>query len=141
QGKFRTIVIPSEQCVPLWKDNTHTELDGMIRHYVQTVFEGREKKQITRVEYYTPTEVYFYILNNDRLIPDIEQYEGGPISHYRKGDENKNWGKVPFIGWKNNHLEYPDIRFVKSLVDAYDKARSEISNFIEETKNLIYVLK
>ena len=141
QGKFRTIVIPSEQCVPLWKDNTHTELDGMIRHYVQTVFEGREKKQITRVEYYTPTEVYFYILNNDRLIPDIEQYEGGPIPHYRKGDEYKNWGKVPFIGWKNNHLEYPDIRFVKSLVDAYDKARSEISNFIEETKNLIYVLK
>ena len=53
QGKFGTMIIPAEQCVPLWKDNTHTELDGMIRMYVQTVFEGKEKKKITRVEYYT----------------------------------------------------------------------------------------
>lgn len=141
QGKFGTMLIPSEQCVPLWKDNTHTELDGMIRFYVQTVYEGKEKKQITRVEYYTPNEIYFYILDDDRLIPDIEQYEGGPILHYKKGEEGRGWGKVPFIAWKNNHLEYPDVRFIKSLVDSYDKSRSEIDNFIEETKNLIYVLK
>jgi len=141
QGKFGTMLIPSEQCVPLWKDNTHTELDGMIRFYVQTVYEGKEKKQVTRVEYYTPTEVYFYILDDDRLIPDIEQHEGGPILHYKKGEEGRGWGKVPFIAWKNNHLEYPDVRFIKSLVDSYDKSRSEIDNFIEETKNLIYVLK
>ncbi|WP_237660905.1 phage portal protein [Tepidanaerobacter sp. GT38] len=141
QGQFGTMLIPSEQCVPLWKDNTHTELDGMIRFYLQTVYEGKEKKKITRVEYYTPHEIYFYILNDDRLIPDIEQHEGGPILHYKKGDEGKGWGKVPFIAWKNNHLEYPDVRFVKSLVDSYDKSRSDIDNFIEETKNLIYVLK
>lgn len=141
QGKFGTMVIPSEQCVPLWKDNTHTELDGMIRFYVQTVFEGKEKKKITRVEYYTDKEIYFYVLDGDHLIPDIEQHEGGPILHYKKGDEDRSWGKVPFIGFKNNHLEYPDIRFIKSLVDSYDKSRSDIDNFIEETKNLVYVLK
>lgn len=141
QGKFGTMIIPAEQCVPLWKDNTHTELDGMIRMYVQTVYEGKEKKKITRVEYYTPQEIYYYVLDGDHLIPDIEQHEGGPILHYKKGEEGRSWGKVPFIAWKNNHLEYPDIRFVKSLVDAYDKARSDIANFIEETKNLIYVLK
>lgn len=44
QGKFIMMIIPSEQCVPLWRDNTHTELDGMIRYYVQTVYEGKEKK-------------------------------------------------------------------------------------------------
>ena len=141
QGKFGMMIIPAEQCVPLWKDNTHTELYGMIRYYVQTVYEGKEKKQITRVEYYTDKEVYFYVLDNDHLIPDIEQYEGGPILHYKKGEEGRSWGKVPFIAWKNNHLEYPDVKFIKSLVDAYDKSRSEIDNFIEETKNLIYVLK
>ena len=141
QGKFGTMIIPAEQCIPLWKDNTHTELDGMIRMYVQTVYEGKEKKKITRVEYYTPQEIYYYVIDGDHLIPDIEQHEGGPILHYKKGEEGRSWGKVPFVAWKNNHLEYPDVRFIKSLVDSYDKSRSEIDNFIEETKNLIYVLK
>jgi SPP1 family phage portal protein len=141
QGKFGAVLIPSEQCVPLWKDNTHTELDGMVRFYVQTVYEGKDKKKITRVEHYTDAEVYFYIMDGEQLIPDIEQHEGGPILHYRKGEEGRGWGKVPFVGFKNNAIEYPDVRFIKSLVDSYDKSRSDIDNFIEETKNLIYVLK
>ena len=140
-GNFGTMLIPAEQCVPLWRDNTHTELDGMIRFYIQTVYEGKDKKKITRVEYYTENEVYFYVLDGEHLIPDIEQHEGGPILHYRKGEEGRSWGKVPFIGFKNNHIEYPDVRFIKSLIDSYDKSRSDIDNFIEETKNLIYILK
>ena len=141
QGKFKTMIIPSEQCIPIWVDNTHTELQGMIRYYIQIVYEGRTKKNVTKVEYYTPEEVKFYVLNNNRLIPDIEQNEGGPILHYMKGEEWRSWGKVPFIGFKNNRLEYPDIRFIKSLVDNYDRSRSDVANFIEEVKNLIYVLK
>lgn len=141
QGNFGTMLIPAEQCVPLWRDNTHTELDGMIRFYIQTVYEGKDKKKITKVEYYTENEVYFYVLDGEHLIPDIEQHEGGPILHYRKGEEGRSWGKVPFIGFKNNHIEYPDVRFIKSLIDSYDKSRSDIDNFIEETKNLIYILK
>ena len=142
QGMLKTMLIPSEQCIPLWADNTHTELQGMIRYYTQMVFEGRTKKNITKVEYYTPEEVKFYVIDSsNRLLPDIEQNEGGPILHYKKGEEWKSWGKVPFIGFKNNRLEYPDIRFIKSLVDNYDRSRSDVANFIEETKNLIYILK
>lgn len=141
QGKFKNMIITSEQCIPIWTDNTHTELQGMIRFYVQIVYEGRTKKNVTKVEYYTPEEVKYYVLDNYRLIPDIEQNEGGPILHYKKGDEWKGWGKVPFIGFKNNRLEYPDIKFIKSLVDNYDRSRSDVANFIEELKNLIYVLR
>ncbi|OZV10815.1 phage portal protein [Tissierella sp. P1] len=141
QGKLGTMLIPSEQCVPLWRDNTHTELDGLIRFYLITVFEGKEKKKVTKVEYYTENEVSFYILKDDQLIRDIETNEGGPILHYKSGEEWKSWGKVPFIAFKNNRLEYPDVKFIKSLVDDYDKSRSDVSNFIEEVKNLIYVLK
>lgn len=35
----------------------------------------------------------------------------------------------------------PDIKFVKSLIDAYDLSRSEAANYVEEVKNLIFVLK
>lgn len=141
EGKFETMLIPSEQCVPLWRDNTHTELDAMIRFYLVTVFEGKEKKQVTKVEYHTPAEVKFYILQDDTLIPDVEQNEGGPIPHYRYGEEGRSWGIVPFIAFKNNRLELPDIKFIKTLIDDYDRSRSDVANFIDEVKNLIYVLK
>lgn len=141
QGKFGTMLIPAEQCVPIWRDNTHTELDGMIRFYNQTVYEGKEKKKVTKVEHYTENEVNFYVLQDKQLIRDIETNEGGPILHYKQGEEWKSWGRVPFIAFKNNRLEYPDIRFIKSLIDDYDTSRSDISNFIEDVKTLIYVLK
>lgn len=35
----------------------------------------------------------------------------------------------------------PDIKFVKTLVDGYDLSRSEAANYVEEVKNLIFVLK
>lgn len=48
---------------------------------------------------------------------------------------------MPFIAFKNNRIEKPDIKFVKSLIDGYDLGRSEAANYVEEVKNLIYVLK
>lgn len=141
QGKFRVMIIPSEQCIPLWKDSTHTILDGMIRFYDIVSYEGKEKKNITKVEYYTENEVNFYVLQDKKLIVDVEKNEGKPKFHYKQGEQWKSWGKVPFVPFKNNRLEFPDIRFVKSIVDNYDLSRSDISNFIEETKNLIYILK
>lgn len=141
KGKFKTLVVPAEQGIPLWKDNEHRELDGFIRFYNVTAYEGKKKKTITKVEYYTATEVHFYLINDQKLIRDIERYEGGPIKHYIRGEQHKSWGKVPFIAFKNNRLEYPDIRFIKTLVDGYDTSRSDVSNFIEEVKNLIFVLK
>lgn len=144
-GELEFMVIPPEQCVPLWEDRTHTKLQAMIRYYNQIVYEGRVKKVITKVEYYTKDTVDYYVMSEDyNVMLDSEMYlkeNDGPIGHYKKGGEAKNFGRVPFIAFKNNRLEYPDIRFIKSLVDNYDMSRSDVANFIEEVKNLIYVLK
>jgi len=141
KGKFGVMPIPSEQCVPLWKDNTHTELDAMIRFYLVTVYEGKEKKKVTKVEYHTENQVEYFVFQDKQLIRDIEVNEGGPVLHYKKGEEFKGWGKVPFIPFKNNRLESPDIKFIKSLIDGYDKTRSDTENLLEEVKNLIFILK
>lgn len=42
---------------------------------------------------------------------------------------------------KNNDIELPDIKFVKSLIDNYDKSRSEAANYVEETKILSLSLR
>lgn len=148
-GKFKIMMIPTEQCIPIWKDNSHTELEGMIRYFVQVQYEGQNKKEITKVEYWTAEGMQYFEEVDGKLIPDIErmmalgygQDFGDTLPHYKKGTEYKNWGRVPFVCFKNNRIEYPDIRFIKSLIDGYDNSRSDISNFLDEVKNLIYVLR
>ncbi|WP_265858830.1 phage portal protein [Clostridium botulinum] len=143
-GNFKTMIIPSEQCIPVWKDRSHTELDTMIRVYETVVWEYDKKKTITNVEIWTSEGVTYYRLDGKLLVMDYEKSNddnNGPVAHYKKGDSWLAWGRVPFIAFKNNRIELPDIKFVKSLVDAYDLSRSEAANYVEEVKNLIFVLK
>lgn len=142
-GRFNTMVIPSEQCIPIWKDNSHEELESMIRVYETTEWEYDRKKSITNVEVWTKDGVQYYIMNGKILTLDYNRStdNNGPKAHYKKGDMWYAWGKVPFIPFKNNRIEMPDIKFVKSLLDAYDLSRSEAANYVEEVKNLIFILK
>lgn len=142
-GEFKTLIIPSEQCIPIWTDRSHTELESMIRVYETTKWEYDRKKTITNVEVWAKDSVTYYILEGKMLIYDYERNNdnNGPIAHYKKGDRWIAWGKVPFIAFKNNRIELPDIKFVKSLIDNYDLSRSEAANYVEEVKNLIFILK
>lgn len=148
-GKFKTMLVPAEQCIPIWTDNSHTELDTMIRVYNTTGWENNSVKDICNVEVWTKDSVQYYRLDNNKsLVPYTNMnYDGHGevVAHYKKGDDDNytwmSWGKVPFIPFKNNRIEMPDIKFVKSLLDSYDLSRSEAANYVEEVKNLIFVLK
>ena len=137
EGNFKTLLIPSEQCIPIWTDASHTELSAMIRVYDESKWILNKKEIVTKVEYWTPTSVLYGIFKNNTFINDIESTK----AHYVKDKESANWDKVPFVPFKNNRWELPDIKFIKVLLDNYDKARSDVANYIEEVKNLIYVLK
>lgn len=145
KGEFKYLIIPSEQCLPVWTDNSHTELDKMIRYYITEYWVGPNKKEETNVEIWSKEGVTYYTLENNTLVYDYNRSNdidaGGPISHFQRNNEWVSWGKVPFIPFKNNRKEIPDIKFVKSLVDAYDFGRSDAANYIEEVKNLIFILK
>jgi len=142
-GNLKTMVIPAEQCIPVWRDSSHEELDTMIRVYPTLVWEFNQRKTVTNVEVWTQDSVKYYRLSGTSLLIPynvINQEQNGPIAHFKKGEEWKTWGKVPFIPFKNNHLELPDIVFVKSLLDAYDSSRSDVADYVEEVKNLIFIL-
>lgn len=143
EGNFKTMIIPSEQCIPIWRDNSHMELESMIRVYETVIWEYEKKKTITNVEVWTTEGVSYYRLEGKLLIADYDKNNdnNGPVAHYKKGEEWYSWGRVPFIAFKNNRIELPDIKFVKSLLDAYDLSRSEAANYVEEVKNLIFILK
>lgn len=147
-GNKKSMRIPSEQLIPLWIDNDHEELQAMIRYYQVEVYEGKEKKYITKIEYHTPDGVEYYIQDKSgEVILDAEMYlnqpeEGGIlIPHFTINDVHGTWDRVPFVPWKNNDFELPDLQFVKTLIDDYDISRSDVSNLLTDLRNLIYVLK
>lgn len=141
-GQLSFKKIPTEEVIALWKDNDHTELDAVIRVYEVDAYEGKVKKTITKVEWWDTNGVKRYVLDGN-LIPDVESGDEG--SHFfisgGDGEQPMNWERVPFICFKYNEEELPLIKFVKSLIDDYDKQKSDNSNNLEDLPNSIYVVK
>ncbi|EJO5347150.1 phage portal protein [Clostridium botulinum] len=143
-GELRFKRLPSEEIIPLWKDSEHTKLDALIRAYEVIVYEGHTKKTVQKVEYWDTKQVLRYVSDNGKLIPDVEAPED--TGHFSMvDDEGKKksftWTKVPFVYFKYNDEEQPLIKFVKFLVDDYDRNKSDNSNNLEDLPNSIYVLK
>ncbi|MDU5011412.1 MAG: phage portal protein [Clostridium botulinum] len=143
-GELRFKRLPSEEIIPLWKDSEHTKLDALIRIYEVIVYEGKTKKIVQKVEYWDTKQVLRYVNDNGKLILDVEAPEDE--GHFSMVDDKGNkqsftWSKVPFVYFKYNDEEQPLIKFVKSLVDDYDRNKSDNSNNLEDLPNSIYVLK
>lgn len=147
-GKFKTMMIPAEQIIPLWIDNDHEELQALIRYYQVEAYEGKQKRIVTKIEYHTPDGVEYYeMIKNGEVILDAEKYLDQPdsgnrlVPHFTINDIPGSWEQVPFIPIKNNDYELPDLQFVKTLIDNYDLTRSDVANLLEEIKNVIYALR
>lgn len=140
QLKFRKH--DSEQIIPIWKDKAHTILESVIRVYYVETYEGKQKKDVKKVEYWTTEDVSYYTYFNGTMIPDVESTgEGETIKHYVVNGAYESWGKVPFIPFKNNSIEKNDLTYFKSLIDDYDKNTSDTSNTLDDIARFIYVLK
>lgn len=144
EGNLSFKKIPSEEIIPLWKDAAHTELDAVIRIYDIEAYEGTQKTIIHKVEFWDASGVQRYIYNGGNLLPDIEA--GEFTSHFiiiddQGNEQGYNWERIPFVCFKYNDEEIPLIKFVKSLVDDYDKQASDNSNNLEDLPNSIYVIK
>ena len=137
------INVPSEQVIPLWADEQHTRLDGVIRHYYVTEYQGMSPVLIQKVELWTPTTVQYFERYGGSLVLDIERNPlGNPIGHFETPDGAMyGWGHVPFVPFKNNSQELPDLVFVKDIIDEYDGTVSDMSNTLKEVQQLIFVLR
>ena len=141
EGRFCTEVVPSEQCLPLWADDAHRRLDGMLRVYELVQYEGRVRTTRLCVDCYTDREVTAYVLENGRLYEAVDLGENPTQPHFVRDGRAEGWGMVPFVPFRNNRSERCDLTFVKSLIDEYDKCRSDNANFLEELRRFYWVLK
>ncbi|WP_270167560.1 phage portal protein [Paenibacillus sp. SYP-B4298] len=133
----------SEEILPLWSDEAHTELDAVIRVYEVEGYEGTSKKTIIKVEFWDTSGVRRYVLDGGGLIPDVEagEFDVHFTVTRREKEQPMNWERVPFIAWKYNEEEQPLVEIIKSLTDDYDRNKSDNSNNLEDLPNSIYKVK
>lgn len=143
QGQLRSKKMRSEEIIPIWSDEAHTVLDAVIRDYQIIVYEGLQLKTVRKIEWWDRQGVRRYVVDGTGLVPDIE---AGPVgSHFTvlvgEKEQPMNWEHVPFIPFKYNEEEQPLVEIIKSLVDDYDRNKSDNSNNLEDLPDSIYVVK
>lgn len=129
----------SREIVPIWRDYQERELEAVIQFYTVEEF-NEANEQFEQVEYVAVFEeegATYYTQESGEL----RQLSDKDAGYFTLDGEPYTWGRVPFIPFFNNMDEVPDIKVVKTLIDAYDKGRSESQNFIEDIRSFIMVLK
>jgi len=142
-GDFAANVIPSEQIIPIYDTRYEKNLVAVIR-YFQKEYVGVNQKELRYyVEWWTAKDVSIYEQNQSGNFDKIETKPhmvlGNTANQVIKNATS--WGKPPFVRLVNNRIKKSDLHFVKSLIDDYDKNRSDESNMIEETPNSFLAVK
>jgi SPP1 family phage portal protein len=120
-------------------------LEAVVRVYWYVTYEGKQKKDVAKIEYWDSEGIHRYVYEDEVLLPDVEY--GAFDTHFvivnPEGEEMRfNWTRPPFICFKYNHEEQPLLKQIKTLIDDYDKKKSENSNVLEENPDSdILVLK
>ncbi len=153
EGKFTLKRLPSEECIPIYDNETQTYLIGFIHFYtIQDLTEDKPEDRIY-VEYWDKKEVRYYIETKvgDTTIFLEDVTRPKPECHwYReiyddalnnlKRIEKHSWGRVPFIEIENNEEKTTDLEPIKPLIDAYDLIDSGFVNTIEDLKEIIWLI-
>lgn len=152
-GKLVFEKYPSEECIPIYDNETQTYLTGFIHFYtIQDLTEAEPEDRIY-VEYWDEKEVRYFIetKTNDTTIYLEDVTRERPMCHwYReiydnalnnlKRIERHSWGKVPFIEIENNEEKMTDLEPIKPLIDAYDLINSNYVNTVEDLKEIIWLI-
>ena len=139
EGVFKLAVFPSYEICPLWKDNAHTELFGVMRYYLEEQYNDEGSTvRVEHVDLFTTNGITHFLRHGSGLVLD----ESPHTDYMYVGDVGCNWKRLPMIPFKYNTDEIPLIRNVKSLQDALNQVLSDFQNNMEEDpRTSILVLK
>lgn len=139
EGNFDYIRIPAQEGIPIYDNTKRKNLLAFIRYY-------HLDDETIKIEYWDEKTVTFYeIIDGKVVLDNSDEDRPNPMPHfyYRSGESNTGygWGKVPFIGFKNNEECLSDLNLYKALVDAFDLTMSDATNTIQKAQNFFYILK
>lgn len=139
KGDLSFMKFPSEQIIPFWGDNEHMKILSFLRVYEVSIYMDGEKKNQKKVEYYHSGGIRFFVMEDDKLIPDVpagleQNY------HFTINDKPYVWEKIPLIHFKYNEEEQPLVDSIKSLVDNYNLQASTNADLLADLPKFIYKL-
>lgn len=153
-GKLVFEKYKSEECIPIYDNETQDYLIGFIHFYEMVDMTSNPEKKIKYVEYWDDKEVSYYIetKSNDGtslFVEDVSREKPG--CHWKtriydvtdnslKRVENHSWGRVPFICVENNEEHINDLEPIKNLIDAYDLINSNFVNTVEDLKEIVWLI-
>ena len=153
EGRFTLKRLPSEECIPIYDNETQTYLIGFIHFYTIQDLTGDKPEDRIYVEYWDKQEVRYYIETKvedttifledvTRPRPECHWYReiyDNALNNLKKVEKH-SWGRVPFIEIENNEEKTTDLEPIKPLIDAYDLIDSGFVNTIEDLKEIIWLI-
>ena len=148
-GKLCYCVVPASELIPVYDTVHEKKLEQVIRYYDITVIKGNKKTIRKKVEWWTDTDVTYYIQDDDDSFLLDMSYQVNPCPHWTdtkflngavKQKEAHSWGRVPFVILKNNQKMTTDLRPIKGLIDVYDLLSSEGTNNFLDLAELYWVI-
>lgn len=144
-GTLGYCVVPAGEVIAFYDSARQRTLEDVVRVYMFDVVSNGRTVQRHKVEWWTATDVTFYVEDengNYMLDPD---FNVNPAPHWfdvtsvdglPQDQEAQGWGRVPFIPLRNNDYEMSDLGMqkdghgygIKSLLDAYNMISSASTN-------------
>ena len=152
-GKLVFEKIPSEECIPIYDNETQSYLEGFIHFYPIQDLSGDKPEDRIYVEYWDSKEVRYYIetkVNNETIFledvtrpkPECHWYReiyDNALNNLKK-IEKHSWNRVPFIEIENNDERMTDLEPIKPLIDVYDLINSNFVNTVEDLKEIVWLI-
>lgn len=139
-GELKYAIIPSEQIIPIYKDEFRKEIEQIVRYY-SIVGVDSQGKQVLRkkVEWWNNKEVKIFQEDEKGTFNTIQVLPHWSYSIDTNPDivEPHSWGKVPFVQLFNNDEAIPDLQDIKGFIDAYDLIESGFINQIADIKEIL----
>lgn len=137
EGKFKFIIIPAEEVVPIYDTSLQENLEAVLRYYLVQV-NGKDR---IRAEWWTRETVTYYIQADSGEFELDDTEPVNPAPHFYYNEVGYGWTKVPFIEFPNNQERNSDLKFYKELVDEYDLNVSDLANNLADVQEIITILK
>lgn len=142
---FRYAVVDSKQIIPVFSKSLDKQLEGVLRVYQDYDDDG---DKIVIYEYWNETECEtFYRKASESIDDGLQEYEIFNLydisSNQQIGTTNvyiHEWEEIPFIPFRNNHIEQNDLAKIKKQIDVYDKVYSGFVNDVDDIQEIIFVL-
>lgn len=123
--------------------DTQDKTDHVIYCYKDTIV----NKEITRIEVWDKTDVYYYVQDGEGVIVEDEDATINPRPHILWSDTSgsewhgQGFGFIPFFRMDNNRKRASNLVPIKDIIDDYDLNSCALSNNLQDFDSPVWAVK